>query len=122
MVDEDEFLRNIELLKKKSASPRVGMRKGRGNKSPTASPVIGSDDSNNNNSSKKKAKEGRKWDGKISAKDAKSLDYSNSDAPEVFNADHLVSALLQGWMVYGRKTAGKENVESELIERENGMK
>lgn len=86
LVDEDEFLRNIELLKKKSASPRIGMRKGRGNKSPAASPVIGSDDSNN----KKKAKEGRKWDGKISAKDAKSLDYSNSDATEVVNADHLI--------------------------------
>jgi signal recognition particle receptor subunit alpha len=84
-VDEDVFLRNIELLKKKSASPRIGMRKGRGAKSPTASPVIGSDDT------KKKAKEGRKWDGKISAKDAKSLDYSNSDVSEAVNADHLVS-------------------------------
>ncbi|KAF9083889.1 hypothetical protein BGX23_011027 [Mortierella sp. AD031] len=87
LVDQDEYLRNIELLKKKSASsPRIGVRKGRGGaKSPVASPVIGSDDSN-----KKKAKEGRKWDGKISAKDAKSLDYSNSDAAEVVNADHLV--------------------------------
>jgi signal recognition particle receptor subunit alpha len=84
-VDEDEFLRNIELLKKKSASPRIGIRKGRGTKSLAASPVIGSDDS------KKKTKEGRKWDGKISAKDAKSLDYSNSDATDVVNADHLVS-------------------------------
>ncbi|KAF8939459.1 hypothetical protein BGZ47_008161 [Haplosporangium gracile] len=84
LVDEDEFLRNIDMLKKKSASPRIGMRKGRGAKSPVASPVIGSDDS------KKKTKEGRKWDGKISAKDAKSLDYSNSDAAAVVNADHLV--------------------------------
>ncbi|KAK3812387.1 MAG: SRP54-type protein [Linnemannia elongata] len=84
LVDEDEFHRNIEMLKKKAASPRIGMRKGRGAKSPAASPIIGSDDS------KKKAKEGRKWDGKISAKDAKSLDYSNSDVSEVVNADHLV--------------------------------
>ncbi|KAF9923915.1 hypothetical protein FBU30_006054 [Linnemannia zychae] len=84
LVDEDEFLRNIERLKKKSASPRIGMRKGRGSKSPAASPVIGSDDS------KKKVKEGRKWDGKISAKDAKSLDYSNSDVTEAVNADHLI--------------------------------
>ncbi|KAF8932537.1 SRP54-type protein [Dissophora ornata] len=84
LLNEDEFRRNMELLKKKTASPRVGGRKGKGAKSPIASPVIGMDDS------KKKIKEGRKWDGKISAKDAKSLDYSNSDATEVANADHLV--------------------------------
>ncbi|KAF9174425.1 hypothetical protein BGX21_005070 [Mortierella sp. AD011] len=84
LLDEDEFRKNVELLKKKTASPRMGGRKGKGAKSPAASPVIGSDDS------KKKVKEGRKWDGKISAKDAKSLDYSNSDVSEVVNADHLV--------------------------------
>lgn len=98
-MDEDEFLRNIEMLKKKSASPRIGVRKGRGAKSPAASPIIGSDDS------KKKAKEGRKWDGKISAKDAKSLDYSNSDAADVVNADHLVRTclfliMLESWRLY----------------------
>ncbi|KAF9189798.1 hypothetical protein BGZ51_009265 [Haplosporangium sp. Z 767] len=86
LLDEDEFRRNIELLKKKTASPRMGGRKGKGGaKSPVPSPVIGSDDSN-----KKKAKEGRKWDGKISAKDAKSLDYSNSEGTDVVNAEHLV--------------------------------
>ncbi|KAF9108007.1 hypothetical protein BGX27_008518 [Mortierella sp. AM989] len=84
LLDEDEFRKNVELLKKKTASPRMGGRKGKGAKSPTASPVIGSDDS------KKRVKEGRKWDGKISAKDAKSLDYSNSDVSETVNADHLV--------------------------------
>ena len=62
----------------------MGGRKGKGAKSPVASPVIGSDDI------KKKSKEGRKWDGKISAKDAKSLDYSNSDMSDVVMADHLV--------------------------------
>ncbi|KAF9432415.1 hypothetical protein BGZ76_010840 [Entomortierella beljakovae] len=84
LIDEDEFRRNIELLKKKTASPRMGGKKSKSAKSPVASPVIGSDEP------KKKAKEGRKWDGKISAKDAKSLDYSNSDATDVVNADHLV--------------------------------
>ncbi|KAF9942853.1 hypothetical protein BGZ75_009970 [Mortierella antarctica] len=84
LLDEDEFRRNVEMLKKKTASPRMGGRKGKGAKSPVASPVIGSDDT------KKKSKEGRKWDGKISAKDAKSLDYSNSDMSDVVMADHLV--------------------------------
>ncbi len=83
-MDEDEFRRNVEMLKKKTASPRMGGRKGKGAKSPVASPIIGSDDT------KKKSKEGRKWDGKISAKDAKSLDYSNSDMSDVVMADHLV--------------------------------
>ncbi|KAF9914185.1 hypothetical protein BX616_008789 [Lobosporangium transversale] len=85
LLDEDEFRRNVELLKKKTASPRMGGRKGKGAKSPVTSPVIGSDDS-----PKKKVKEGRKWDGKISAKDAKSLDYSNSDISEVVKTDRLV--------------------------------
>ncbi|KAG0305100.1 hypothetical protein BGZ98_004593 [Dissophora globulifera] len=84
LLDEDEFRRNVDLLKKKTASPRITGRKSKGAKSPITSPVIGLDDS------KKKAKEGRKWDGKISAKDAKSLDYSNSDASEVVKAGHLV--------------------------------
>jgi len=51
-------------------------------KSPASSPVIGSES--------KKSKEARTWDGKISAKDAKSLDYSNSEGSSVVNADHLV--------------------------------
>ncbi|KAF9415905.1 hypothetical protein BGZ94_010355 [Podila epigama] len=85
LVDEDEFRKNIELLKKKTASPRMGGRKANKAKSPTGSPIVGSDVS-----SPKKAKEGRKWDGKISAKDAKSLDYSNSEGSELVNADHLV--------------------------------
>ncbi|KAG0207993.1 hypothetical protein BGX28_000937 [Mortierella sp. GBA30] len=84
LLDEDEFRRNVEMLKKKTASPRMGGRKGKGAKSPVASPTIGSDET------KKKAKEGRKWDGKISAKDAKSLDYSNSESSEVVKAEHLV--------------------------------
>ncbi|KAI1317379.1 hypothetical protein EDD11_008559 [Mortierella claussenii] len=84
LLDEDEFRRNVEMLKKKTASPRMGGRKGKGAKSPVGSPVIGSDDN------KKKIKEGRKWDGKISAKDARSLDYSNSDMSEAVNAEHLV--------------------------------
>lgn len=54
-------------------------------KSPAASPVIGSEN--------KKSKEARTWDGKISAKDAKNLDYSNSEGSSVVNADHLVRNL-----------------------------
>ncbi|KAF9941664.1 hypothetical protein BGZ65_002274 [Modicella reniformis] len=85
LLDEDEFRKNVELLKKKAISPRMGGRKGKGAKSPTASPVIGTDDTK-----KKSIKEGRKWDGAISAKDAKSLDYSNSEASETVITDHLV--------------------------------
>ncbi|KAF9349465.1 hypothetical protein BGX34_001789 [Mortierella sp. NVP85] len=85
LLDEDEYRRNIELLKKKMVSPKMGGRKSKGGaKSPVSSPVIGSDEP------KKKVKEGRKWDGSISAKDAKSLDYSKSDASEDVKADHLV--------------------------------
>ncbi|KAG0244142.1 SRP54-type protein [Mortierella sp. GBAus27b] len=83
LVDEDEYRKNIELLKK-TASPRMGGRKGKGAKSPVQSPVMGSD------MPKKKAKEGRKWDGQISAKDAAELDYSKSNASGAFNTDHLV--------------------------------
>ncbi|KAF9215366.1 hypothetical protein BGZ59_001546 [Podila verticillata] len=84
-VDEEEFRRNVELLKKKTASPRMGGRKASKAKSPIGSPVIGSEAS-----SPKRNKEGRKWDGKISVKDAKSLDYSNSDGNEFVKPDHLV--------------------------------
>ncbi|KAG0358917.1 hypothetical protein BGZ54_010221 [Gamsiella multidivaricata] len=86
LLDEEEFHKNVEMLRRKTASPRMGGRKGKGAKSPIASPVIGSD----GDLKKKNLKEGRKWDGKISAKDAKSLDYSNSDVADVVNADHLV--------------------------------
>ena len=86
LVDEEEFRRNVELLKKRTASPRMGGRKASKAKSPIGSPVIGSEAS-----SPKRNKEGRKWDGKISAKDAKSLDYSNSDGNEFVKPDHLVT-------------------------------
>lgn len=85
-------------MKKKAAaaSPRMGgagRRKG-GAKSPTSSPLLGSDLATGSESPKKKVKEQRKWDGQISAKDAKSLDYSKNDESEEVNADHLVSCLL----------------------------
>ncbi|KAG0024464.1 hypothetical protein BGZ81_007702 [Podila clonocystis] len=85
LADEEEFRRNVELLKKKTASPRMGGRKANKAKTPIGSPVIGSEAS-----SPKRSKEGRKWDGKISAKDAKSLDYSNSDGNEFVKPDHLI--------------------------------
>ncbi|KAG0332911.1 hypothetical protein BG004_001054 [Podila humilis] len=84
LIDEDEFRRNVELLKKKSASPRMGGKKVKA-KSPAGSPIIGSE-----SPSTKKGKEGRKWDGKISAKDAKSLDYSNADTGDFVAPEHLV--------------------------------
>ncbi|KAG0239514.1 hypothetical protein BGW41_007621 [Actinomortierella wolfii] len=98
LLDEEELKKNIEALKKKkkmmSPSPRMGgagRRKG-GAKSPSASPLLGTDSTSSAgaDASKKKVKEQRKWDGQISEKDAKSLDYSNHDEQEVINADHLV--------------------------------
>jgi signal recognition particle receptor subunit alpha len=83
MLDEEMYQRNIEALKKKSGgSPRMTSRRANKAKSPAGSPVIGSEN--------KKSKEARTWDGKISAKDAKSLDYSNSEGSTTVNADHLV--------------------------------
>ncbi|KAF9578738.1 hypothetical protein BGW38_005319 [Lunasporangiospora selenospora] len=99
LIDEEEFRKNIDLLKKRSGpgvspgSPRAGGRRGRGGaKSPVSgsgSPIIGgSEDASS--TKKKPLKEGRKWDGKISAKDAASLDYSNSTSSDAVSADHLV--------------------------------
>ncbi|KAG0265422.1 hypothetical protein DFQ27_000636 [Actinomortierella ambigua] len=96
VLDEEEFKKNMEALKKKMGpSPRMGgagRRKG-GPKSPSGSPLLGSDaagGASSLDSPKKKVKEQRKWDGQISAKDAKSLDYSKQDDSEVVKTAHLV--------------------------------
>ncbi|KAG0043819.1 hypothetical protein BGZ83_010996, partial [Gryganskiella cystojenkinii] len=111
LLDEEMYQRNIEALKKKSGgSPRMTSRRANKAKSPTASPVIGSE-------SNKKNKEGRKWDGKISAKDAKSLDYSNSEGSNVVNADHLVDQSGMGQLgkdgVYSVKDLDDNNEDDE---------